>query len=106
MSRKPLIKSKIHPYHVTGRCNNRETFYCNLDEVWELLCLELSEIIEKFQVNIHAFVLMPNHFHLLISTPTDDLSETMKTFMCAVTKKINLKTGRSGRVFGSRYHWS
>jgi len=106
MPRKTLIRSKELPYHVTARCNNREAFFCDLDQIWAILFSELNETIEIYQIKIHALVLMPNHFHLLISTPGADLGVVMQTFIREVTIKINLKAGRTGRVFGSRYHWS
>jgi putative transposase len=51
-------------------------------------------------------VLMPNHFHLLISTPGHDLGRVMERFMRSVTKTLNRLSGRSGRVFGGPYHRS
>jgi len=106
MPRKHLIRSKIHPYHITARCNNKEPFYSNLEDVWEIITTELSEVANKFQFRIHAFVLMSNHFHLLGSTEKDHLGIVMQTFMINITKKINRHCDRTGRVFGSRYHWT
>jgi len=106
MPSKPLIRVKENPYHVTARCNNKEPFQIPLTDVWSVFCFEIKEIIEKYECKIHAFVLMPNHFHLLISTPKDDLGVIMQTFMVAITKKLNSISGRSGRIFGARYHWS
>ena len=106
MPRKTLVRSKICPYHVTARCNNRENFYSSLDTVWKILNQELSETIKKFGCRIHALVLMPNHFHLLITTPNEDLGKVMQFFIQSITKKLNTHSGRIGRVFGARYHWS
>jgi len=106
MPRKPLIRTKDLPYHVTARCNNKQPFANDLIEVWYVTSDELTKIIEQFECKIHAFVLMSNHFHLLISTPKDDLGVIMKAFMSSLTRRLNLLSGRSGRVFGSRYHWS
>ena len=106
MPKKSLIRSDVHPYHVTARCNNREEYYCDLEIVWLIFSFYLNEIVQLHGVKVHAFVLMPNHFHLLISTPKDDLGVVMKRFISSVTRAINAKTKRSGRVFGARYHWS
>ncbi len=106
MPRKPLIRTNVFPYHVTGRGNNREIFPCDSDLAWKIFESCLMGISEVHGVKIHSFVLMPNHFHLLISTPKDDLGKTMQTFMRLVTRRINFKTGRVGRVFGARYHWT
>jgi REP element-mobilizing transposase RayT len=106
MPRKSLIRSKIHPYHVTARCNNREPFHNSLNVVWKIINQELAEIVEVFGCKIHAFILMPNHFHLLITTPNEDLGEVMQIFIQSITKKLNSNSRRIGRVFGARYHWS
>lgn len=105
MPRKPLIRSNIHPYHVTARCNNREIFPISMDQTWECFQEYLFEMTVLYKTTIHAFVLMPNHFHLLISTPEADVGTIMARFMCLLTKKMNLISGRSGRIFSSRYHW-
>jgi putative transposase len=106
MPRKPLIRSSTLPYHVTARGNNREPFHLASEDVWKIFEAHCFEIYLLFQVQVHAFVLMNNHFHLLISTPHEDLGKVMMYFMRTVTRTINLRSGRSGRVFGARYHWS
>ena len=106
MPRKKLIRSSHHPYHVTARGNNREVFPLSLAETWQVMVKLLSETSELYGAQIHAFVLMPNHFHLLISTPERDLGAAMHYFMLSISKEMNARSGRSGRIFGARYHWS
>jgi putative transposase len=106
MPRKNLIRSAELPYHVTARVNNREIFPLEIEKVWNIftnLCLECTIV---YEVQIHAFVLMPNHFHLIITTPKYDLGKVMEHFMKSGTKTINSFSGRSGRIFGGPYHWS
>jgi putative transposase len=59
-----------------------------------------------FRARVHALVMMPNHFHMLLSTPEEDIGRVMQHFMRSVTKTVNRNSGRSGRIFGARYHWS
>jgi putative transposase len=106
MPRKPLVRSQTLPYHVTFRANNKEPFHLPLDIVWEKLCYFAAEVVLLYGVRIHALVLMPNHVHLLITTPFEDLGQVMSRWIGFLTKELNLISGRSGRVFGSRYHWS
>jgi len=106
MPRKKLIRSNIHPYHITARCNNREEFHCGKEFAWGVFCYYLNEITELHELKVHSFVMMPNHFHLLLSTPLQDLDLVMHKLMLSVTKTMNSKAGRTGRVFGARYHWS
>jgi REP element-mobilizing transposase RayT len=106
MARKPLIRSTELPYHVTLRCNNREWFKLPLERVWKLITDELYRISILGDAKVHAFVLMGNHLHLLISTPGWSLDKVMAEFGSAVTRTFNLLSGRSGHLFGGRYHWS
>ena len=106
MPRKKLIRSDIFPYHVTARTNNREAFHCPIEKAWDIFTHQCFEISLLFGARIHAFVLMPNHIHLLISTPQDDLGIVMKYWIGSGTKTLNQMSGRSGHVFGGSYHWS
>ena len=106
MPRKQLVFSTAFPYHVAARINNKEEFPCTLEFAWKTLTSELylQALVNKIQV--HAFVLMPNHFHLLVSTPQVSISKTMQGLLSASTRIIHVKTRRSGHLFGGRYFWS
>ena len=109
MPRKTLIRSAVCPYHVTARSNNREPFdrfLFSLDSVWNELAQQCFEISILFGVQIHAFVLMPNHIHMLISTPNEDLGLVMQHWMRSGTRSLNLHSGHSGHIFSGRYHWT
>lgn len=104
MPRPLLIRSKDLPYHVTARANNREHFHLKLDHVWAICTEHLNSLEKDFGTRVHAFVLMPNHFHLIISTPEDDLGVATQWLMSALTRRINLESKRCGRVFGWKYY--
>ncbi len=106
MPRKNLIRSAEHPYHVTLRCNNCEWFSIPLDRVWSYSLDAMRTAWEKYPVNIQAFVLMANHYHLLIWTPNSDLDKFMFEFNRGLSKYLREATGRINRVFGDRYKWS
>ena len=60
-------------YHVTARGNERRAIY--RDDADRECFLEMAEeVCERFGVLVHAFCLMPNHFHLLLQTPRANLS--------------------------------
>ena len=61
---------------------------------------------EKVRVEIQAFVLMSNHYHLLLWTPNTDLDRFMYFLNKKFSELIRAKTGRINRIFGDRYHWS
>jgi putative transposase len=104
MARKPLIRSSVLPYHVSARSNNRETFPVKLSDMWELLGSECLSVCLKFGVQIQSLVLMPNHFHMLIRAPNEDLGIVMNDLMSNLTKKCNRASGRSGHLFGGPYY--
>jgi len=106
MPRKALEKSDRLPYHVTARTNNREEFHLDRRSLWDIIgseCLTMSLI---FGVEFHALVLMPNHFHMLVTVPEQDLGVIMNIFMSNITRRSNKLTGRTGHLFGGPYYWS
>jgi len=104
MGRSRLIRSNQFPYHVTARTNNRVRFPVELKFVWEIATEELYLLNILYGIEIHAFVLMPNHFHLLITIPNEDLGIIMMNFLSMFTKKINRLSGQTGHLFGSSYY--
>lgn len=106
MPRRNLYRSDCLPYHVTARANNREPFHLKLDSVWEILGSECRIVSLLYGVEFHAVVLMPNHFHILLTTPAEDLGVVMTLLMKEITKRINRLSGRTGRVFGGPYFWT
>jgi REP element-mobilizing transposase RayT len=106
MPRKNLIRSRIFPYHVVNQCNNREWFQLPPPKTWEIMnhaCLEATILCGA---KIHSFVLMANHFHMMISTPEMDLGETMAFFAGTSTRLFNEASGRCGHLYRGPYKWS
>jgi putative transposase len=70
----------------------------------------MTEVIDivtvRYHAHVHAFVLMDNHFHLILSTPEGNLDRIMQYFMRETSKRIGRETGRINRVFGARYQRS
>lgn len=59
-----------------------------------------------FGIEIHAFVLMKNHYHMIVRTPEANLSQFMCYFNRELSKEINRATGRINQTFGNRYYAS
>lgn len=106
MPRRPLIRTNLYPYHVTSRSNNREWFYLPSEELWPIFIKNLDETTRKFQLEIYSFVLMNNHFHLLVKTPMSNLDKAMQHFIHSLSLNIGTVSGRINRIFGGRYKWS
>lgn len=106
MSRRKLIRNNKFVYHITTRSNSKEWFYLPSKEVWAIATELLAEAQLKFDIEIHNFVLMNNHYHLLVRTPNSDIDKVMGMFNKKMSDKINYSSGRININFGGRYRWN
>ncbi|EQC48754.1 transposase IS200-like protein [Bacteriovorax sp. BSW11_IV] len=106
MPRKKLIRTNLYPYHVTIRCNNKEWFDVPLHIVWNICKRALCRANSKHPVKVQAFVLMSNHYHLMIWTPLANIDKFMFELNRSISFEIRSKTGRINRIFGDRYKWT
>ncbi len=74
-----------------------------MEEVWEIMSRRLYYITCVYGVEIIAFVLMSNHFHLLIRTPQSNLSDAMGNFMRETSREITKSANRINLLWGSRH---
>ena len=63
----------------------------------------LAEACGKTEWQIHAYVLMPNHFHLVVETPKPNLVAGMKWFLGTYTGRFKRRHNLIGHVFSGRY---
>jgi putative transposase len=106
MGRTRLIRSDRLPYHVYARCNNQEWFYLDMQRVWEIFNYHLRTVSLETGLLVHAFVLMSNHYHMLVTTPNANLDYVMMLFQKRVSDSINQAAGRINHVFGGPYKWT
>ena len=104
MGRKPFTCHTEFPYHITARCINRDWFSAEMPEVWSIMTMHLRYISFAFDIEIHAFVLMSNHFHLIARAPKGNLSEAMRFFMAETGKDLRRLSKRINRTYGARFH--
>ena len=89
-------------YHVTSRGNDRNRIFFNKTDYAKFKAY-LEEGINKFGYRLHAYVLMGNHYHLLLETPNANLSKIMHYLNSSYTTYINIKRDRSGHLFQGRF---
>ena len=65
----------------------------------ELLC----RMCDCFDIELYCYVLMSNHFHLLVKTPRGNLSKSMQWFVGTYTRYYNMQQSRSGHLFQGRF---
>ena len=102
MARPLRIQFQNGWYHVTARGNNRQRIYLDARDRRHFLEL-LAEMRERQAVEVHAFVLMDNHYHLLVRTPHANLSAAMQWINVAYSVWWNRRHGRAGHVFHGRF---
>lgn len=118
-------------YHVFNRAVNKQTIFHNQDDYWRFLFLILylqsplsfpqvgrsvkefvkhrvldntDEIVEKRTVELIAFCIMPNHFHLILRESEEGgISAYMQRVLNAYSKYYNTKYEKSGHVFQGPY---
>jgi REP element-mobilizing transposase RayT len=89
-------------YHVTCRGNDRRVIFRDDHDRTRFLD-RLRSALEIFSVRVHAYVLMSNHFHLIIETPKANLSEFMRQFNISYTGYYNRRHRRSGHLYQGRF---
>lgn len=104
MPRKSVPASPEFPYHICARCLNKEWFKIPVREVWDIMEDYLYFGAHNFGIQIHAFVLMSNHYHLLLTAPRANLSQFLNHFMRETSKEIGRASGRINQVYGGRNH--
>ncbi|MDZ7828351.1 MAG: transposase [Halofilum sp. (in: g-proteobacteria)] len=63
----------------------------------------MAEATERFGPEVHAYCLMPNHYHLLVHTPRGNLGRIMRHIDGLYTQRYNRRHGIDGSLFRGRY---
>lgn len=103
MARLPRLTLPGFPHHVIQRGNNRQAIFATVADYRVLLDL-LEENAKKFDVAVHAYVLMSNHFHLLATPKTaDGLPKMMQAVGRSYVRYFNDTQKRTGTLWEGRY---
>lgn len=103
MPRKPRFNLIGIPQHVIQRGNNREPCFL-AEEDYRRYLDDLGKAAERFGCHIHAYILMTNHVHLLM-TPMRDyaISQMMQALGRRYVRYINHAYERTGTLWEGRY---
>ncbi len=106
MARQPRLVLPDQPHHIIQRGNDNQIIFRD-DEDYRRFLDWLRESAKFYCVAIHAYVLMPNHLHLL-ATPSDEdgLAAMMQKVGRLYVPWFNNKYGRSGTLFQGRFRTS
>src|SRR5574341_892025 len=81
-------------YHVTCRGNERKAIYRD-DTDRQAFLTKLQDSLRIYQVELHGYVLMDNHFHLMVRILRGNLSEFMRHFNISYTSAFNWPISRN-----------
>jgi REP element-mobilizing transposase RayT len=102
MARKLRIEYEGAIHHVINRGNYRRDLFESPGAGQAFLAV-LFKAAEKFDWRVHAYVLMRNHFHLAVETPTPTLGEGMHWLQSTMATRFNRLRSESGHLFQGRY---
>lgn len=103
MPRQPRFSLSGHPQHVIVRGNNRNNiFHRHKDYI--VFLDTMKHALEKYQCNLHAYVLMTNHAHFLLTPQIDGaISNVMQALGRSYVQYFNKKYLRTGTLWEGRY---
>lgn len=103
MARLPRLILSGQPHHIVLRGNNRQAIFFSDHDRQQLLTV-LADAAAQYSVAVHAYVLMDNHFHLLLTPPA---SEALSRMMQALGRRyvgwFNARHQRSGTLWEGRF---
>lgn len=102
MARIKRKKSKNGFYHVMVRGVNKEKIFFN-DTDKKIFIYKIKKYSSELNVEVHAFCLMENHVHILLSNANETLSVFMQKLLLSYTRYINKKQDRVGHLFQDRF---
>ena len=102
MARKLRIQYPGAVYHVMNRGDRREPIFHD-DADRQRFIETLGEACVKSGWQVHAYCLMPNHFHLVLETPEPNLVVGMKWLLGTYTGRFNRRHKLFGHLFSGRY---
>ena len=89
-------------YHLTARGNERRPIFRD-DRDRQQFCQLLAEVVSRFHVRLHGYVLMDNHYHLILELREGNLSRAAQWLNLSYSVWFNRRHERSGHLFQGRF---
>ncbi len=103
MARQLRLEMAGGTYHITSRGNARRIIFKD-DRDRQRFLAGVSTAVDECNWLVHAFCLMPNHYHLLVETPLPNLSRGMRKINGPYAQAFNARHKRVGHLFQGRFH--
>ncbi len=102
MSRPVRIEFPGAHYHVTSKGTNEQAVYLD-DEDRGVFLNVLDGVVTRFGWRVHSYVLMDNHYHLVVEVTDANLSKGMRQLNGVYTQHFNRRHGHDGPLFQGRF---
>jgi putative transposase len=102
MPRRHLTFQPDHYYHLYNRGNDRHLIFFERENYLHFLHLIRRHLIAQ-TLDVLAYCLMPNHYHLLVQCKTNQVSGAMQRLSMAYTKAMNRRYNRVGSLFQGQF---
>jgi len=89
-------------YHATNRGNGRQIIFADDTDRHRFIKI-LSQSVSTYNIVLHTFVMMDNHWHMLVETPQANLGEFMRHFNITYTSYYNRRHHHTGHLYQGRY---
>lgn len=89
-------------YHITARGNERKRIFFGKGD-YDKFKEYLLEAQDKYGYRLHCYVLMGNHYHLVIETPNGNMNKVLHYINGSYANYINRKRNRNGHLLQGRY---
>lgn len=102
MSRPVRIEFPGATYHVTSKGKNGQAVFKDEEDKGVFLNI-VGSVVERFGWLLHTYVLMDDHYHLVIEIPSANLSKGMRQLNGVYTQHANRRHGQEGPLFHGRF---
>ena len=89
-------------HHVIGRGIEKKEIFLGVKDRNDFLG-RLAELVKNHAMDIYAWALLPNHFHLLCKTSNQPLASSMRKLLTGYVVNYNRRHKRNGHLFQNRY---
>lgn len=102
MSRSARIDRKGYYYHLFARGQRKNPIFFSKDDMGIFLNI-LNQILELTDIDLHAYALIRNHYHLFVYRNNTSLAQFMQRLNIRYAIKFNKKNDLVGRLFAGRF---
>lgn len=102
MSRPVRIEFPGASYHVTSKGREGQVVFLDDDDRGVFLNV-VDNVVDRFDWLVHSYVLMPDHYHLVVEVPSANLSKGMRQLNGVYTQHFNRRHGEEGPIFQGRF---